>query len=259
MVLSGRARIFLDNASLTRMALQEAAAGIERADDLPRVELADESIVPRAYALAKSYLEAAAYRFDLAGFRDYVAEVQFASPIEMAEAWHLKPFLNFAIVEQIAAVCGPLPSKPQEDAEVVNAVNASADSPRLRDLVDSLLTISDLEWKTVFCEIDLSEKILRQDRAGTYARMDFASREAYRAAVAELAKGSKRPEHEIATQAIESGARGERDGEFERQGAGTALARWLLSCGSGPRRAGAGDWVQGVGGVASAGIPAEVS
>jgi len=203
MVLSGRARIFLDNASLTRLALQEAAAGIERADDLPRVELADESIVPRAYALAKSYLEAALFRFDLAGFRDYVAELQFASPIEMAEAWHLKPFLNFAIAEQIAAICGPLPSKPQENAEVANAVSASADSPRLRDLVDSLLTISDLEWKTVFCEIDLSEKILRQDRAGTYARMDFASREAYRAAVAELAKGSKRPEHEIATQAID--------------------------------------------------------
>ena len=52
-VLSGRARVFLDNASLTRMALQEAAAGMERADDLPRVKLADESIVPRAYALAK--------------------------------------------------------------------------------------------------------------------------------------------------------------------------------------------------------------
>ena len=202
-VLSGRARVFLDNASLTRMALQEAAAGMERADDLPRVKLADESIAPRAYALAKSYLEAAAYRFDLAGFRDYVADVQFVSPIEMAEAWHLKPFLDFAIVEQIAAVCGPLPSKPQEDPEVANAVSPSAGSPRLRDLVESLQTISDLEWKAVFCEIDLSEKILRQDRAGTYSRMDFASREAYRSVVSELAKGSKRAEHEVATRAID--------------------------------------------------------
>ena len=105
--------------------------------------------------------------------------------------------------QQIAAVCGPLPSKPQEDPEVANAVNPSAGSPRLRDLVDSLQTISDLEWKAVFCEIDLSEKILRQDRAGTYARMDFASREAYRSVVSELAKGSKRAEHEVATQAID--------------------------------------------------------
>jgi cyclic beta-1,2-glucan synthetase len=202
-VLSGRARTFLDNASLTRMSLQEAAAGIERADDLPRVKLADESIVPRAYALAKSYLQTAAYCFDLAGFRDYVADVQFASPIEMAEAWHLKPFLNFAIVEQIAAICGPLPLTPQEDPQAANAVMASADAPRIRDLVGSLQAISDLDWKTVFCQIDLSERILREDRGGTYARMDFASREAYRAAVAELAKGSKLAEHEIATHAID--------------------------------------------------------
>jgi cyclic beta-1,2-glucan synthetase len=198
-VLSGNARVFLDNASLTRLALQEAGAGIERADELLRVKRADESVVPRALALAKAYLEDAGYRFEHAGFRDYVASVQFASPLEMAEAWHLKPFLDFAIVQQIAAMCGTLPSRPQDTSEVIGDGN----SPRLRDLVESLQAISDLDWKSVFCEIDLSEQILRQDAGGIYARMDFTSRENYRAAVSELAKASERPEHEIALAAVD--------------------------------------------------------
>lgn len=208
-VLTGTARVFLDNASLTRLALQEAAAGLQRADDLPRVKRAGdggaldngsgENVVPRAYALANGYLESVDYRFEYAAFHDYFSSVQFGSPLDMAEAWNLKPFLDFAIVEQIAAMCGTLPLRPQEDPETA----AAGDAPRLRDLVQSLQTISDLDWKTVFCEIDLTEQILRQDRGGIYSRMDFASRENYRAVVSDLAKSSKRPEHEIATAAID--------------------------------------------------------
>ncbi len=198
-VLSGNARVFLDNASLTRLALQEAGAGIERADEMLRVKQADESVVPRALAVAKAYLEDAGYRFEYSGFRDYVASVQLGSPLEMAEAWHLKPFLDFAIVQQIAAMCGTLPSRPQENPEDIGDGN----SPRLRDLVESLQAISDLDWKSVFCEMDLSEQILRQDAGGIYARMDFTSRENYRAAVSELAKASQRAEHEIASAAVD--------------------------------------------------------
>ena len=193
-VLTGTARVFLDNASLTRLALQEAAAGLQRADELPRVKRENEArpgetIVPRALALASAYLESVAYRFDYASFHDYFSSVQFGSPLDMAEAWNLKPFLDFAIVEEIAALCGTLPSRPQEDAEAAEA----GDAPRLRNLVQSLQAISDLDWKTVFCEIDLTEQILRQDRGGVYARMDFTSREIYRAAVADLAKAARTP------------------------------------------------------------------
>jgi cyclic beta-1,2-glucan synthetase len=198
-VLSGNARVFLDNASLTRLALQEAGAGIERADEMLRVKQADESVVPRALAVAKAYLEDAGYRFEYAGFRDYVASVQFASPLEMAEAWHLKPFLDFVIVQKIAAMCGSLPSRPQDNSEATGEGN----SPRLRDLVESLQAISDLDWKSVFCEMDLSEQILRQDAGGIYSCMDFTSRENYRAAISELAKASGRPEHEIASAAVD--------------------------------------------------------
>jgi len=216
-VLSGNARVFLDNASLTRLALQEAGAGIERADEMLRVKQADESVVPRALAVAKAYLEDAGYRFEYSGFRDYVASVQLGSPLEMAEAWHLKPFLDFAIVQQIAAMCGTLPSRPQENSEAIGDGN----SPRLRDLVESLLAISDLDWKSVFCEMDLSEQILRQDAGGIYARMDFTSRENYRAAVSELAKASQRAEHEIASAAVDLA----RDAHAQRSVSGRARER----------------------------------
>ena len=199
LVLSGAARVFLDNASLTRMALQEAGAGIQRADDLPRVKVGSGRILTRTHALAKAYLESAAFRFDYAGFREFVAAIQRDTPLAMTEAWNLKPFLELCIAEQIAEVAPALPARPQEDPANPN----DAATQQLRDLVGSLQALSDLEWKTVFCEIDWTEQTLRLDRGGVYARMDFASREAYRTAVTELAKGSERAEFEIASAAID--------------------------------------------------------
>ena len=180
----------------------------------------------------KSYLEAAAYRFELAGFRDYVADVQFVSPIEMAEAWHLKPFLDFAIVEQIAAVCGPLPLKPQEDPQAANAVMAERRCAAFRDLVESLQTISDLDWKDGFLPDRFErEDFARGSRAALIRGWILPAARLTAAAVAELAKGSKRAEHEIATHAIDLAHEASELDELERTGSRTALACWLLPCG----------------------------
>ncbi len=200
-VLSGNARVFLDNASLTRLALQEAGAGILRADDLPRIKLADESVVPRSYLVAKAYLDSTNYRFDYLSFLDCIEDVQNKSPLGMTEVWHLKPFLNFAIVEHIAQISPSLPSRPQEDPARIEDQPVDG-TPRLRDLVQSMQAISDLDWKAVFCELDGTEQILRRDPAGVFATMDFTSRETYRSVVSELAKRSQLNEHEIAAEAI---------------------------------------------------------
>ena len=69
--------------------------------------------------------------------------------------------------------------------------------------------------------MDLSEQILRQDAGGIYARMDFTSRENYRAAVSELAKASQRAEHEIASAAVDLA----RDAHAQRSLSGRARER----------------------------------
>ena len=62
---------------------------------------------------------------------------------------------------------------------------------------------------------------MREDPAGIYASMDFATRDRYRHAVEEIAKGSPLPESEVARRAIQlahEGAShaGDRTGHVER-------------------------------------------
>jgi cyclic beta-1,2-glucan synthetase len=67
----------------------------------------------------------------------------------------------------------------------------------------SLRQLSLLDWKKCFERISQVEQTLRQDPAGIYADMDFATRDRYRRAVEDLHRGSSLTENEVATRAIE--------------------------------------------------------
>jgi cyclic beta-1,2-glucan synthetase len=68
--------------------------------------------------------------------------------------------------------------------------------------ITSLRTISRLDWKDFVESQSATEKLLRQDPAGRYALMTFGTRDHYRHVVENIAKRVKRPEEEIAAEAI---------------------------------------------------------
>lgn len=68
--------------------------------------------------------------------------------------------------------------------------------------VTSLRLLSALDWHVFFEKTSLVEAALRDDPAGAYARQEFASGDRYRRAVEQLARGSERPELEVARRAI---------------------------------------------------------
>ena len=73
----------------------------------------------------------------------------------------------------------------------------------VRNVITSMRLMSDIGWADLFERVSLVDERLR--RSGTFAAMDFPSRNLYRDAIEELARGSAYSEIEIATRALSAG------------------------------------------------------
>jgi cyclic beta-1,2-glucan synthetase len=72
----------------------------------------------------------------------------------------------------------------------------------VRNIVSSLRLISDVNWETWFDGVSQVEALLQTNTV--YADMDFRSRNMYRSAIEQLARGSSRSEIEVARLALEA-------------------------------------------------------
>jgi len=75
----------------------------------------------------------------------------------------------------------------------------------VRNIIMSMRLMSALDWAEFFESVSLVDEVLRT--GSHYAAMDFATRDRYRHAVEELARGSNRPELEVAAEAVLPGQR----------------------------------------------------
>ena len=88
----------------------------------------------------------------------------------------------------------------------------------VRNIITSMRLISDVDWAEFFESVSLVDDVLR---AGSdFAAMDFATRNLYRSAIEELARGSELAELEIARRALEAAASSP---ERERRSAASAI------------------------------------
>ena len=78
----------------------------------------------------------------------------------------------------------------------------AADQVSIGNSIGSLRLLGATEWRDFVEAMSVVDQTLRADPAGVYATMDFMSRDAYRHAVEEIARGSKRAENEVAAAAI---------------------------------------------------------
>ncbi|MBI1848329.1 MAG: glycosyl transferase, partial [Candidatus Rokubacteria bacterium] len=70
----------------------------------------------------------------------------------------------------------------------------------VRNVIMSMSLMSTLDWTEFFEAVSLVDAVLRADP--NYPALDFATRDAYRQAVEELARGSGRPELDVAREAV---------------------------------------------------------
>ncbi len=98
--------------------------------------------------------------------------------------------------------------------ELVREEHASQLSAQatVANIVTSLRKIASFDWADFFEDVSRVERILRRDPSGVYPRTDFATRDEYRHAVEELARGSGVDEEEVARRAVARAAAA-RDGD----------------------------------------------
>jgi len=183
--------------------LVESREGIEKAHELPHVRTSESpASVPRSFALACAYLRSTGFSFDERTFADFTAKVQEHIPLEMAEIWNLKPQLEMALLGEISTEM--VRSLPAGNADSENRSATDQTLGRLSVLLNSMVSISNVEWRAYFEAVCSTEQILRTDPQRTYERMDCETKESYRTAVADLAAHSNYKESEVALKAINS-------------------------------------------------------
>ena len=167
-------RWLYDNLRLLHSDLRSLKEGFKLVRKLPHVRTPDGSITPRVLALAAGYLAASSYEFSEKSLNAYVQAFQQSSPLRLHELWALVPALKLALLEEIAARGSKVVGDPEGSYGVGVCVR-------------SLREISQTGWKNVLEPLILFDRVLREDPAGAYPRMDFESRDLYRTELAKIA------------------------------------------------------------------------
>lgn len=95
--------------------------------------------------------------------------------------------------------------KAGTDAEQITLdehANLSSGNVTTGNIIKGLRHVDDIEWTVWFEEVSRIDALLRDNT--TFARLDFASRDAYRREIELIAKRSGKEEHEIARMAIDA-------------------------------------------------------
>ncbi|HWB86527.1 MAG TPA: glucoamylase family protein [Bryobacteraceae bacterium] len=88
--------------------------------------------------------------------------------------------------------------------QLVQAENQqqAADQVSMSNSIGSLRVLGSMDWREFVESMSIVEQILREDPAGVYAGMEFATRDRYRHVVEKIAKRTPQSEWEVARQAI---------------------------------------------------------
>jgi cyclic beta-1,2-glucan synthetase len=103
----------------------------------------------------------------------------------------------------------------------------AADQVAVSNAIGSQRLLNQLDWREIFEELSLVEKVLRDDPAQIHDKMDFATRNLYRSEVEKLAKGSGHSEIEVAQQVVELSRR-----ESDRDARASHIGFYLVDGGA---------------------------
>lgn len=122
--------------------------------------------------------------------KNLIEEFHKRVPLTIAELWALGPMLKLALLEALyRAASGSLDTPESETA--------------IRGAVLGLRTLELSPWREILEAVSVVDRVLRQDPAGMYSRLDFQTRDACRSAIEGIACRSPLEEEEVASLAVE--------------------------------------------------------
>lgn len=178
-----------ENATLLWALLSNTQSAFKPLDRVPHVSTPRGITIPRAAAIAEAFLHAVDFQFSEDAFIAYLGAYQQPTVLKFGELWALIPSLELLLLEQTAA----RGQKALENPEAPQKVGVC---------VRSLRDISQLHWTEALDSQIGFDKVLREDPTGAYSRMEFDSRDLYRAQLVKIAENSDSTEMEVAQAAL---------------------------------------------------------
>jgi cyclic beta-1,2-glucan synthetase len=129
---------------------------------------------------------------------------QEVAPLDIAELWALPVLLRLCALEELASALARL--DPDLETPLARSVLAPPlaanslpdDTECVARLTRLLRVFSDISWFELVSKTSVVERVLAEDPAGVYLRMDVETRNRYRAVIEEFARRTKYGEVEIA-------------------------------------------------------------
>ncbi|HWG20641.1 MAG TPA: glucoamylase family protein [Terracidiphilus sp.] len=180
------------NPRILRSAVTGVAPQPRERDELPRVLRGDHREEPRVAALTFTYLRAVKGHADGASFAEFLRAVQTHDSLTLREIWKVPAFLRFSLLELILMEADRALRDPDSHADAT-----------VQRLFASMRELGNTDWLSILEPLIVFDEKLRQDPTGTYARMDFETREVYRNRVALMARHSDCTEWQVAELALE--------------------------------------------------------
>jgi cyclic beta-1,2-glucan synthetase len=195
--------------------IQDAVAQVRTAmpasfyRQLPRLASGPGRGATRVLELARAVLRDAASADPLAIAGPWLRAYQEVLPLSIGELWAFPALLRLAVLEELAPAAEAVRPRPGEE---------TAAEPEVGRPIGVLRDISRHDWKEFFEATSRVEAILREDPAGAYPGMTFATRDLYRRAVERIARRSAGADEEaVARQAVRLARRAaKREGGPER-------------------------------------------
>jgi cyclic beta-1,2-glucan synthetase len=184
--ISADFRWLYDSGRLLYTELQNVTGTLKSRAKIPHVRAPNGETVPRVLALAEGFLEIVAYEFSEQEFTLFLEVFQRTTPLQQSELWTLVSVLKLVLLERIVERGKRLLSAPDDDSQGVGTA------------VRSLRDIGQTSWKDALEPLMAIDRVLRQDAADAYGRMDFDSRDLYRTRISNIAEHSDFSEVEVA-------------------------------------------------------------
>ncbi|MBB3060118.1 GH36-type glycosyl hydrolase domain-containing protein [Microbulbifer rhizosphaerae] len=192
----------LDNRHVVQEALELVRESLPPSflKQLPKIRGGEGRPDLRVRVLAVALLSTDDKPLDMERIRPLVERYQDDTVLTTGELWALPAVLRLALLESLAGyaedVLGSEDDEQDFEAAELGGVGVASAIISLRDL-------RTCNWREFVEGLSRVEMVLRQDPAEAYTRMDFKTRDSYRGAVEKIARGSGRPEYEVAERALE--------------------------------------------------------
>ncbi len=213
--LSAAGEWFLDNFHVVQEALRQVREDMPAHfyQELPTVETASGKRCPRIRAVAREIVRWSNNYLIFDHVRHFLRTYQASASLTMGELWALPSMLRLAILENLTSAAAEItglqsPGRSRSAADEATTGEAGTEDRRIANCILSLRGLAAHDWSDFFESVSQVERVLREDPADVYSKMDFQTRDCYRKVIEELAKVTDQDEREVAKAAIQAAKQG---------------------------------------------------